>query len=44
VIEKGLELGERVIVEGLQKVRAGSLVKATAVDAAIDAAPPAAGS
>ena len=44
VIEKGLEPGERVIVEGLQKVRAGSLVKATAVDAATDAAPPAAGS
>ncbi len=29
VIEKGLEPGERVVVEGLQKVRAGSLVKAS---------------
>jgi multidrug efflux pump subunit AcrA (membrane-fusion protein) len=26
VIEKGLEVGERVVVEGLQKVRAGSVV------------------
>jgi len=44
VIEKGLEPGERVIVEGLQKVRAGSLVKAIPMDAATDAAAPAAGS
>ena len=44
VIEKGLEPGERVIVEGLQKVRTGSLVKVTPADAAADAAPPAAGS
>ncbi len=44
VIEKGLEPGERVIVEGLQKVRTGSLVKATPMDAATDTAPPAAGS
>ena len=44
VIEKGLAPGERVIVEGLQKVRTGSLVSATPMDAASDAAAPAAGS
>ena len=44
VIEKGLEPGERVVVEGLQKVRTGSLVKAIPMDAATDAAAPAAGS
>lgn len=38
VIAKGLEPGERVIVEGLQKVRSGSLVKATPMDVAAPAA------
>jgi membrane fusion protein, multidrug efflux system len=33
VIDEGLKPGERVIVEGLQKVRAGEAVKTTPVTA-----------
>lgn len=44
VIDKGLEPGERVVVEGLQKVRTGSLVKVLPMAATPEAAPPAAGS
>jgi membrane fusion protein (multidrug efflux system) len=45
VVENGLHPGDRVIVEGLQKVRAGMTVKPTlvAIDAASGAAPPAPG-
>jgi membrane fusion protein (multidrug efflux system) len=32
VVESGLEGGERVIVQGLQKIKAGDLVRATTVD------------
>jgi membrane fusion protein (multidrug efflux system) len=40
VIEDGLQLGERVIVEGVQKVRDGLIVNPV-TDTAVSAAPPA---
>ena len=38
VIEKGLSPGERVVVEGLQKVRAGSVVNPKSAEPAAPAA------
>jgi membrane fusion protein (multidrug efflux system) len=39
VVEKGLEAGEKVIVEGIQKVRAGMTVNPTPYSAAAERAP-----
>ena len=44
VIEKGLEPGERVVAEGLQKVREGSVVNPTAASKAAPQRKPASGS
>jgi membrane fusion protein (multidrug efflux system) len=43
VIDKGLSPGERVVVEGIQKVRAGSLVNPKTAEPAAPAAPAAPG-
>jgi len=39
VVESGLEGGETIIIEGLQKVRAGTLVKPTTVTENTPSAP-----
>jgi membrane fusion protein (multidrug efflux system) len=44
IVTRGLEAGERVIVEGLQKVRPGMQVKPEAAPPPGTTAPPAAGS
>jgi membrane fusion protein (multidrug efflux system) len=42
LVTSGLEVGERVIVEGLQRVKPGDTAEAVAAAAPADAAPPAA--
>jgi multidrug efflux pump subunit AcrA (membrane-fusion protein) len=42
VVESGLAAGDRVVVEGLQKVRNGMVVKPVAASASVATPPPAA--
>ena len=39
LVESGLQPGERVVVEGLQKIRPGASVKAVSVEAAAGVPP-----